>query len=106
MTTVTPIFIQHGATFAPLLSFFQDDAATVVVDLTGATLTITDSTFPVASTPTLTINTPTTAGLATLTLSAALTATLVIGRTYTLRIKQVSLNGTVIYNGPFTMLVQ
>jgi hypothetical protein len=93
------ISIRRGATLDLPLDFFTDENETTPVDLTGSTLTVVQSNFPVD--PTLNV-TDAAGGSAQLFLSDANTSNLVLHRNYVLTIKHVQPNTEVVLHGPFT----
>lgn len=95
---MTAIPIRRGATLNLPLAFFADTTELVPINLTGSTLTITESTFPVA--PTLTMVSAT-LGTMNLLLSDVNTAALTPRRNYQASIKQVQADTTVVVHGPF-----
>lgn len=90
--------IRRGATLVLPLDFFSDAAETVPLNLTGSTLAIVDSTFPVA--PTLTVLNAVN-GSTELRLSATNTSNLVKRRAYVHSIKHTQANGDIKIYGPF-----
>lgn len=90
--------IRRGATLALTLDFFTDTTETTPLDLTGSTLTIVESNFPVN--PTLVVISAAT-GNTKLTLVDTLTDDLVLNRNYELTIKHVQPSGNVKLRGPF-----
>jgi hypothetical protein len=95
------INIRRGATLALPLDFFTDDTETVALDLTGSTLSIVESNFPVN--PTLAVLNAV-QGSTKLTLADTLTDDLIQRRNYELTIKQVQPGGDVVLHGPFVFV--
>ena len=94
----TAISIRRGATLDLPLDFFADATETTPIDLTGSTMSIVTSSFPV--TPTLNMIDADSGGMQLL-LSATNTTDLVANRVYHLTIKQVQPSGSVRLYGPF-----
>jgi hypothetical protein len=95
------ISIRRGATLVLPLDFFADESETTPVDLTGSTLSVVDSNFPVN--PTLNVLVAA-SGTAKLTLSATNTANLILHRNYELTIKQVQPSTDIVLHGPFNFV--
>jgi hypothetical protein len=91
--------IRRGATLVLPLDFFTDEAETTPVDLTGSTLTVVQSNFPVD--PNLVVL-DADSGSTRLSLAATDTDNLVLHRNYVLTIKQVQPSSNVVLHGPFT----
>jgi hypothetical protein len=93
--------IRRGATLTTLLDFFSDSTETTPLNLTGSTLTIVESNFPVDPTLVVLSNS---GGNVKLTLANTLTAALILNRNYELTLKQVQPGGDIALHGPFVFV--